>query len=46
MKAVNFRRVLYAVLAVCIILTIAHLIYIIFAYQHSSIIHFISKELW
>lgn len=42
----NFYRLLIAVLAVCMIATIAHLIYAIDAYQHCSIIYFIGKELW
>ncbi len=41
-----FLRLLFAVLTVCLILTIAHLAYVIYAYQHCSIIYFIGKELW
>ena len=41
-----FYRLLIAVLAVCMIATIVHLIYTIDAYQHCSIICFIGKELW
>lgn len=41
-----FYRLLIAVLAVCMITTIAHLIYAVDAYQHCSIIYFIGKELW
>ena len=41
-----FYRLLIAVLAVCTIATIAHLIYAVDAYQHCSIIYFIGKELW
>ena len=41
-----FYRFLIAVLAICMIATIAHLIYAIDAYQHCSIIYFIGKELW
>ena len=41
-----FYRLLIKVLAVCMIATIAHLIYAIDAYQHCSIIYFIGKELW
>jgi len=41
-----FYRLLITVLAVCMIATIAHLIYAIDAYQHCSIIYFIGKELW
>ncbi len=46
MKEKTFRQILYVILAACVILTLAHLIYIIYAYQHSSIIYFISRELW
>lgn len=41
-----FRNILIAVLATCLFLTIAHLIYVIDAYQRCSIIYFIAKELW
>ena len=41
-----FYRLLIVVLAVCMIATIAHLIYAVDAYQHCSIIYFIGKELW
>ncbi|MBQ2759708.1 MAG: hypothetical protein IJE93_08060 [Clostridia bacterium] len=46
MKETVFRRLLVAVIVLGILITVAHLIYIIYAYQHSSIIYFISKELW
>ena len=41
-----FYRFLIAVLALCLVLTIAHLAYAICAYQHCSIIYFIGGELW
>ena len=41
-----FIRLLIAVLTVCLVLTIAHLAYAVYAYQHCSIICFIGKELW
>ncbi len=41
-----YRRLLIAVIAVCLVLTLAHLIYAILAYQSSSIIQFIIKEWW
>jgi hypothetical protein len=34
------------VLAVCVVLTAAHLAYAVYAYQHCSIIEFIARELW
>lgn len=42
----RFLKILIAVIAVCTVLTVAHLIYDFYAYQHCSIIHFIAKELW
>ena len=41
-----FLRLLTVILAVCIVLTIAHLAWAIYAYGHCSIIYFIGKELW
>ena len=41
-----FLRLLTALLAVCLLLTAAHLAYAVYAYQHCSIIYFIAKELW
>ncbi len=46
MKVKTFFIILAVVLTVCVGLTAAHLIYDSNAYQHSSIIYFISKELW
>ncbi len=46
MKTKTFLTLLIAAAAVGALLTIAHLIYIIYAYQHCSIIYFIGKELW
>ncbi len=42
----TFYGILIAVTIVCALLTIAHLAYAIYAYQHCSIIYFIAKELW
>jgi len=41
-----FLKLLILVLAVCVIGTLIHFIYAIYAYQHCSIIYFIGKELW
>lgn len=41
-----FNRLLAVVLAICMIVTAAHLIYAIEAYQKCSIIYFIGKEMW
>lgn len=46
MKDKVFYRVLIAVIALCLVLTVAHLCYVIQAYQHCSIIQFIAEELW
>lgn len=46
MKDRTFSRVLLAVTGIGSALTIAHLIYAVYAYQHCSIIYFIAKELW
>lgn len=46
MKERTFKVVLLAVLAVCLVLTVAHFAYAVYAYDHSSIIQFIAKELW
>lgn len=46
MKAKTFYWVLIIVAALCVALTIAHVIYAVYAYQHGSIIQFIAKELW
>ena len=46
MKDTTFNILLLAVLAICIILTLAHLAYAVYAYQHCSIIEFIARELW
>lgn len=42
----TFIKTLIITLAVCIGLTAAHLIYIMHAYENSSIIYFISQEMW
>ena len=46
MKNKTFFIALFAVLAVCLLLTAAHMIYAAYAYRHCSIIYFIGKELW
>ncbi len=42
----TFIKILIALVALGVVLTVAHLIYIINAYQHCSIIYFIAEELW
>ena len=46
MKDRTFTTVLIAVVAVCLLLTVAHICCAFYAYQHCSIIQFIAKELW
>jgi len=46
MKDRTFLIALFAVLGICLALTAAHLIWMIYAYQHCSIIYFIGRELW
>lgn len=46
MKERTFFKILLAVTGIASALTIAHLIYAVYAYQHCSIIYFIAKELW
>ncbi len=46
MKTKTFYIILAVVLAICVLLTVAHLAYAVYAYNHCSIIYFIPKELW
>ena len=46
MKDRTFSIGLFTVIGICLALTVAHLIYVIYSYQHCSIIYFIGKELW
>ena len=46
MKETTFYKLLITVVAVCLLLTVAHLCWAVYAYQHCSIIQFIAKELW
>ncbi len=46
MKESTFRTILLTLVGLGLALTVAHLIYIIYAYQHCSIIYFIGEELW
>ncbi len=46
MKNRTFRIVLLSVIAVCLALTVAHVLYAVWAYHHASIIYFIGKEPW
>ena len=46
MKDRTFSIVLLALLGVCVLFTLAHFAYAIYAYQHCSIIEFIAREPW
>ena len=46
MDETRYLKLLTAVVALGILLTLAHLCYAVYAYQHSSIIQFIARELW
>ena len=41
-----FYKLLIGLVCLCALLTIAHLAWVVYAYQHSSIITFIAGELW
>lgn len=46
MKAKTFNRLFYILIAIGLIVTVAHTVYALYAYDNSSIIYFVSKELW
>ena len=46
MKTKTFTWLFISVVAVCLALTVAHVIYAIYAYQNCSIIQFIAEEMW
>lgn len=46
MKERVFAILLFSVIGVCLALTVAHFVYVLYAYDHCSIIYFIGKELW
>lgn len=46
MKERTFLTILFSVIGICLVVTIVHFIYAIYAYEHCSIIYFIGKELW
>lgn len=41
-----FLRIVILIVIAGVILTAVHAAYILYAYKHSSIIYFISKEVW
>lgn len=46
MKQRSFLILLASVAALCLLLTLAHLLYAAYAYQHCSILGFVGRELW
>lgn len=46
MKKRTFTIALICVIGICLALTAAHFIWVVYAYRHCSIIYFIGKELW
>lgn len=46
MKTPLFTKILLVVVGLCLLLTVAHIAYAVYAYQHGSIIYFIAEELW
>ncbi|MBQ8397875.1 MAG: hypothetical protein IJX53_06740 [Clostridia bacterium] len=46
MRERTFTALLIALAALGVVLTAAHLVYAVYAYQHCSIIYFIAEELW
>ena len=46
MKDSTYIKLLFLAVGICLILTLVHFAYIVYAYQHCSIIEFVAKELW
>ena len=46
MKDKLYNRILMAIVIMGVLITLAHVGYMIYAYPNSSIIYFVSKELW
>ena len=46
MNEKTFMRLMTALVVIGAAVTLAHLAYAVYAYQHCSIIYFIAKELW
>ena len=46
MKGRKYIKALIITVLIGLVITAVHLIYIYFAYQNSSIIQFIARELW
>jgi len=46
MDETRYLKLLTVLVALGIVLTLAHLCYAVYAYERSSIIQFIARELW
>lgn len=46
MKQRSFLILLSVVVGVCLLLTLAHFLYVLYTYQHCSILGFVGRELW
>lgn len=46
MKDKHFYVLLFALIGIGALLTLSHVAYMVYAYPNSSIIYFVSKELW
>ena len=46
MKDKTFYTLVWLLVGLGVALTLAHLLYISYAYQHGSIIYFIANEIW
>lgn len=46
MKDKTYYIVLYIVSVLCVLFTLGHALYDVYAYNHSSIIYFIGSEIW
>ena len=46
MKPSLFQKILLGVVCIGLLITVIHLAYDMYAYQHSSILYFLAQELW
>lgn len=46
MREKTFLTAVCSLVGLGVVLTLVHLLYIVYAYQHGSIIYFIANEIW
>ncbi len=46
MRDKTFYKVVCVLVGLSTVLTLAHLMYLVYAYRHASIIYFIAEEIW